>query len=179
MLKKILIALAAVIAVLVVVIALQPSEYRVERSATVAAPAAVIFAQVNDFQKWVAWSPWEKVDPAMTRTYGPSTAGTGATYAWAGNKNVGEGRMTMTESRPNDLIRIQLEFLEPFESTATAEFAFVPEGDRTRVSWSMSGGNNFMAKAIHLVADMDAMVGGEFEKGLADLKALSESAAKN
>ena len=107
MVKKILIGLAAVIVVFAVIVAMQPAEFRVMRSATIAAPAPVVFAQVNDFHKWEAWSPWEKLDPNMKKTYEGAPAGTGAIYAWSGNKDVGEGRMTLTESRPNELIRIQ------------------------------------------------------------------------
>ena len=178
MVKKLILAVVVLVVVLAAIVAIQPSEFRVERSTTVAAPAGAVFAQVNDFRKWADWSPWEKADPAMQRTYVGAPFGTGATYAWAGNENVGEGRMTLTESRPDERIQIQLEFLKPFASNATAEFSFTPEGDRTRVSWSMAGENGFMAKAIHLVMDMDQMVGTEFEKGLADLKTLSEAAAK-
>lgn len=179
MLKKILIGIAALIVVLLIVVALRPSQFRVERSVTIAAPAEVVFGHVNDLQKWTAWSPWEKIDPGMTRTYGASTVGAGATYAWEGNENVGAGRMTVAESTPGELIVIQLEFLKPFESTATAEFAFAPEDGGTRVTWSMHGENNFMAKAMHLVMDVDGMIGGSFEQGLGDLKALSEGQARN
>ena len=116
MLKKIFIALVVIVIVVVGIVALQPSEFRIARTATIAAPAPAVFAQVNDFHKWAAWSPWEKVDPAMKRTFGGAPAGTGATYAWAGNYEIGEGRMTLTESRPSDLIRIKLEFMKPFAS---------------------------------------------------------------
>jgi hypothetical protein len=130
---------------------------------------------VNDFHKWEAWNPWARLDPAMKHAYAGAPAGTGAVYTWAGNREVGAGRMTMTESRPSDLIRIKLEFLTPFAATSTAEFTFKPEGDRTVVTWSMVGRNNFVAKAIHLVMDMDKMVGGNFEKGLADMKSVVEA----
>src|SRR5213082_3303587 len=118
MIKKILLGIVIVVAVLVAVIAilaaLQPTHYRIERSATINAPAAVVFAQVNDFHKWEAWSPWEKIDPALKRTFEDPSAGTGAIYRWVGDNKVGEGSMTITESRPSDLIRIKLEFLKPF-----------------------------------------------------------------
>jgi len=178
MLKKILIAIAAIVVVFVVVVAIQPSEFRIVRSATISAPAPAVFAQVNDFHNWEAWSPWAKVDPAMKQAYEGPPAGTGAIYTWAGNDQVGEGRMTLTESRPSDLIRIKLEFLKPFAATNTAEFTFKPEGNQTVVTWSMTGQNNFMAKALHLVMNMDRMVGGQFEKGLAQMKAVVEAAPK-
>ena len=176
MLKKILIAIAAIVVVFVVVVAIQPSEFRIVRSATISAPAPAVFAQVNDFHNWEAWSPWAKVDPAMKQAYEGPPAGTGAIYTWAGNDQVGEGRMTLTESRPSDLIRIKLEFLKPFAATNTAEFTFKPEGNQTVVTWSMTGKNNFIAKAVHLFMNMDKMVGGDFEKGLAQLKSVAETA---
>ena len=148
------------------------------RSATISAPAPAVFAQVNDFHNWEAWSPWAKLDPAAKATFeGPST-GTGAIFKWAGNKEVGEGSMTITESRPSDLIRIKLEFLRPFEATNSAEFTFKPEGNRTAVTWSMEGKNNFIAKAVCLFMNMDKMVGGQFEQGLAQMKAVVEAAPK-
>ena len=178
MLVKILIALAGIVFVFVAIVATRPSEYRVVRTATISAPAPAVFAQVNDFHKWQAWNPWAKIDPAMKPAYEGAPAGTGAIYTWAGNKEVGEGRMTLTESRPSDLIRIRLEFQKPFRSTSTAEFTFKPEGDRTIVTWRMAGHVNFIAKAVHLFLDMDTMIGGNFEKGLADMKAVVEGAVK-
>jgi len=178
MIKKILIGLVLVIILLVVVVALQSSHYRVERSATMNAPASVVFAQVNDFHKWSAWSPWEKIDPAMKRTFDGAPAGTGAGYAWVGNSEVGEGRMTITESHPSDLIKIKLEFLKPFAATSDTVFTFKPEGNQTKVTWTMDGDKNFMAKAIHMFMNIDKMVGGDFEKGLAQMKTVAESAPK-
>jgi hypothetical protein len=176
MLMKILIGLAVVVVVLVMIVATRPSEFRVARTATIAAPAPAVFAQVNDFRRWEAWNPWARIDPAMKQTYEGAPAGPGAVYTWAGNHEVGEGRMTLTESRPSDLIRIKLEFLKPFRGTSVAEFTFRPEGDHTVVTWSMVGENDFIAKAVHLFVDMDRMVGGNFEKGLAQMKSVVEAA---
>jgi hypothetical protein len=174
-LKWTLAAVAAVIVVFLIVVALQPSDFKVERSATMRAPAPAAFAQVNDFQNWQAWSPWEKVDPALKRQYEGPKAGTGAVYAWQGNKDVGEGRMTIMESRPGELVRIKLEFFKPFAATNTAEFSFKPAGaDTTAVTWSMSGQNNFLSKAICLFVNMDKMVGGMFDQGLAQMKTVVE-----
>jgi len=178
MLKIILITIAVIVVVFLVVVALQPSEFRVARSTTISGPAPAVFAQVNDFHKWEAWNPWGKIDPAMKQTYEGAPAGIGAIYTWVGNNEVGEGRMTLTESRPNDLIRIKLEFMKPFAATNTAEFTFKPEGNQTAVTWSMSGKNNLMAKAIHLFMNMDKMIGGQFEKGLAEMKSVVEAAPK-
>jgi uncharacterized protein YndB with AHSA1/START domain len=178
MLKIILITLAVIVVVFVVVVAMQPSEFRVTRSTTVSAPPAAVFAQVNDFHKWEAWNPWGKIDPAMKQTYEGAPAGVGAIYTWVGNKEVGEGRMTITESRPSDLIRVRLEFFKPFAATNIAEFTFKPESNQTAVTWSMFGPNNFMAKAIHLFVNMDKMIGGQFEKGLANMKGIAEATTK-
>lgn len=178
MLTKVLVAIAVIVVVLVIVVALQPSEFRVARSTTISAPPAAVFAQVNDFHRWEAWNPWGKMDPAMKQTYEGAPSGVGAVYAWAGNNEVGEGRMTITESRPSDLIRINMEFLKPFAANSTAEFTFKPEGNQTAVTWSMTGAKNFMAKAIHLFMNMDKMIGGQFDKGLADMKRLVEAAPK-
>jgi len=174
MLKWTLAAVAAVIAIFLVVVALQPADFKVERSATMRAPAPAAFAQVNDLQNWRAWSPWEKIDPALKRQYGGPKAGNGAIYAWQGNNDVGEGRMTITESRPGELVRLKLEFFQPFAATNTAEFSFKPAGEGTAVTWSMSGRNDFLAKAICLFVDMDKMVGGMFEQGLAQMKTVVE-----
>jgi uncharacterized protein YndB with AHSA1/START domain len=179
MLKKILIAVAVVVAAFLVVVAVQPSEFHVARTTTIAAPAPVVFAQVNDFHKWEAWNPWGKMDPAMKQSYAGAPAGTGAVYAWAGNSEVGEGRMTVTESRPTDLIRIRLDFVKPFAGTSVAEFTFKSEGDQTAVVWSMTGHNNFIAKALCLFMNMDKMIGGQFEKGLAQMKVAAEAAARS
>jgi uncharacterized protein YndB with AHSA1/START domain len=147
------------------------------RSTTIAAPPSIVFEQVNDFHKWEAWNPWDKVDPAMKKTYEGSPAGVGAVYAWVGNKDVGEGKMTIAESRPGQLVRISMEFFKPMAGTSTTEFTFVPQGDGTLVTWSMSGENSFVGKAMCLFMNMDKMIGGQFEKGLADMKVAAESAA--
>src|SRR5882762_3182592 len=122
MLPIILIVLAALVVLFVVAVAMQPSEFRIERSATLPAPARAVFAQVNDFHNWEAWSPWAKLDPSMKQSFQGAPEGTGAIYSWVGNKKVGEGRMTITESRPTDLVRIKLEFIKPFASIADTEF---------------------------------------------------------
>ena len=175
MLTKILIAAAIVIVVLLIVIALQPSDFRVARSATIAAPPTVVFEHVNDLHKWEDWSPWAKLDPNMKSRYEGATTGPGASYAWLGNNEVGEGRMTITESRPSDLVGIKLEFVKPFAATNAVEFTFKPEGPNTNVTWSMTGKKNYMAKAMHLVVNMDKMCGGMFEKGLTTMKSVVEA----
>ena len=183
MLVKILLGVAAVIVlvvgVLALIVATQPSEFRIERTTTIAAPAPAVFAQVNDFHNWQAWSPWATLDPAAKSSFEGAPAGQGAMFAWAGNSKVGEGRMTITESRPSELVRIKLEFVKPFAATNTAEFTFKPAGDRTAVTWSMFGHNNFLSRAVFLFVNMDKALGSEFEKGLASMKSAAEASAKN
>ena len=182
MIKKILlygiVAIVLIITIFCVVVAMQPAHYTVERSATINAPAPVVFAQVNDFHKWEAWSPWEKIDPNIKKEFSGAAAGNGAVYSWAGNNDVGEGRMTITDSRPSDLIKIKLEFVKPFTATNATDFTFTPQGNQTNVKWTMSGENNFVAKAFSMFMNMDKMVGTDFEKGLGQLKTVSEAAAK-
>jgi Polyketide cyclase / dehydrase and lipid transport len=174
---KVLIVLIVLVVVFVVVVATRPAEFQVTRTTTIAAPASTVFAQVNDFHNWEAWSPWAKIDPAMKQSYEGAPAGPGAVYSWAGNNKVGEGRMTILESQPNDFVRIKLEFLKPLAANNSTEFTFKPQGDQTVVTWSMNGRNNFMAKAFSMFMNMDKMVGGDFEKGLAQMKAVAEAAS--
>ncbi len=176
MLKKILGVLLLVLVVLSVVIAMQPADFKITRSITIAAPVANIFSHVNDFHQWEAWSPWAKLDPQAKNSYEGSSAGEGAIFRWAGNNEVGEGSMTLIESKVNDRILIKLDFIKPFKAINSAEFTFKVEGSTTLVTWSMSGSNNFIGKAMGLVIDCDKMVGEQFEKGLAQLKAIAESA---
>ncbi|MEA3208697.1 MAG: hypothetical protein QOE70_1754 [Chthoniobacter sp.] len=179
MLKYILLGLAAIIVIFLIVVAFQPADFRISRSAIVAAPPAAVFEQVNDFHKWNAWSPWAKLDPNAKNTFEGPPAGVGAGFAWAGNNEVGEGRMTITESEPNELVLMKLEFIKPFAATNITEFTFKPEGNQTAVTWSMSGHNNFIGKAMSLIMNCDKMVGGQFEQGFANLKAIVESPARS
>jgi hypothetical protein len=182
MLKKIILGivvmLVVLIAVCLVLVMMQPAHYQVERSATINAPATTVFPLVNDFHKWDSWSPWAKLDPAMKTTFEGPAAGTGAMYSWAGNSQVGEGKMTITESRPSDLIKIKLEFIKPFAATNATDFTFTPSGNATNVKWTMAGDNNFIGKAFSLFMNMDKMIGADFEKGLAQMKTVAESGPK-
>lgn len=175
MLKKILLGVGCVIVVFVCVVALQPSSFLVNRAAVINAAPAEIHGLINDFHKWEGWSPWAKIDPAMKTTYEGAPSGTGAIYKWVGNDQVGEGQMTILESQAPGLVKIKLDFLKPFASTSTTEFKIEPVGSGTTVSWTMSGESNFMAKGFGLfMGGMDKMVGPDFEKGLAQMKALAE-----
>lgn len=178
MFVNVLIGAAAVVALavigFVIVAALQPADFRISRQATIAAPPAAIFPHVNDLSKWQAWSPWENLDPNLKRTYDGPASGAGASYAWVGNSQVGEGRMTITESQTNKLVQIRLEFVKPFQATNQSEFIFAPSGGQTAVTWSMTGKHTFMGKAMCLVMNMDKLIGKNFEDGLAKLKAVAE-----
>jgi hypothetical protein len=172
--KRILFVFAALIAVLLVVIAMQPSDFRVSRSMTMAAPQAAVFEQVNEFHNWEDWSPWIKLDPNAKGTYEGPTSGPGSKFHWDGNSDVGAGSMTILDSKSHEHVHIKLDFIRPFEGTNDVNFTFEPEGDGTNVTWTMEGKNNFIAKAIGLVIDCDKMVGDYFEQGLASMKAIVE-----
>lgn len=175
MLRTILTGGAVVVVALALFIATRPATFHIERSITMAAPPERAFAQVNDFHAWGAWSPWEKIDPEMQRTFSGPPSGPGAIYAWSGDRNIGKGRMTIVESDAPSHIGIKLEFFEPMAATSTAKFTFAPVADGTKVTWAMDGENNFVGKAVSLFMNMDTMIGGNFESGLAALKTLSES----
>ncbi|MBI3183056.1 MAG: SRPBCC family protein [Myxococcales bacterium] len=178
MLKKLLILVALLVVVLVAVIATRPSTYRVERSAAISTPPELVFAQVSDFHKWAAWSPWEKLDPNQKKTFEGPEAGVGASHHWSGNDQVGEGKMTITALKPSERIDIKLEFIRPWQATNSVEFLFKPEQAGTQVTWAVNGNNDFMGKAMTLFMDMDQMMGKDFEQGLANLKALAEAEQK-
>lgn len=169
-----LVVLMALFGVLCTVVAMQPADFKVARAATFKATPAAVFEQVNDFHKWDAWSPWAKKDPNAKATFDGPDSGEGAKFAWEGNSDVGKGSMTIVESRPNELVRIRLDFVEPFAGTSDVEMKVEPQGDEAKLTWSMAGKNNFMAKAIGLVIDCEKMCGDDFEKGLANMKAIVE-----
>ncbi len=174
MLKTIAIIVVVLIVGVVILAAMKPDTFSVQRSATIKAPPEKVFALINDFKAWGAWSPWEKKDPAMKRTFSATTAGKGAHYAWDGNKDVGQGSMTLTESAPPSKVVLNLDFIKPFEGHNIVEFTLTPQGDSTSVNWLMHGPANFMSKIIQVFMSMDSMVGKDFEAGLANLKAAAE-----
>jgi hypothetical protein len=174
MLKKILLALVVLIAAFAGVVAMQPSEFMVERTATINAPAADVFAHVNELRKWDAWSPWAKLDPDAKVGFEGPPAGPGSVFTWSSEK-IGEGRMTVAESRPDEQIKLDLEFVKPFEGKSSSEFTFKPEGNQTAVTWVMSAHHDFIGKAMCLIMNGRKMMGGEMEKGLAQLKGVAEA----
>jgi uncharacterized protein YndB with AHSA1/START domain len=178
MLKKIGLGLAALVGVLIAVIATRPSTFHIERSVTIAAPAEVVFPLVNDFHQWGGWSPWDGRDPNQQRTFEGPDSGKGAIYGWSGNKEVGKGRMTILESTPNERAHIQLDFIEPWAATNTVTFTLKPAEGGVALTWGMDGNHDFMGKAFALFMDMDAMLGKDFDQGLAGIKKLAEAEAK-
>lgn len=164
------------IVVFLVYVNSRPSTFHVERSATIAAPADSVYPRIANFHAWNAWSPWAKKDPNMKQEFGGVDGTVGANYSWSGNNDVGQGRMTLTETQPSSKVAIKLEFLKPFQSTNVASFNLSPAGQGTKVTWAMDGPMNFMSKFMCIFTSMDKMVGGDFEKGLASLKQQNEVA---
>ncbi|MBI2377881.1 MAG: SRPBCC family protein [Deltaproteobacteria bacterium] len=175
--KQVVGGLGVLVLGLVGLIAAQPAEFEVERSAKMDAPVEIVFAEVSNFRAWEVWSPWDKLDPALKRSYSGADSGEGAKYAWEGNDEVGSGRMTIVKATPNQRIEIKLEFLKPFEATNMTIFGFQSTGASSNVSWKMTGTNNFLSKAFSLFVDMEDLVGNDFEKGLSQLKKVSEDKA--
>ncbi|HTJ96567.1 MAG TPA: SRPBCC family protein [Rhodocyclaceae bacterium] len=172
--KSISLVALLIIAVILIFAATKPDEFRVERSITIKAPAEKIFPLMNDLHSFGQWSPYEKVDPAMKRTYSGPQSGKGAVYAWEGNDSIGHGRMEIVESTPPSLVTIKLDFFKPFEAHNTAEFKLQPSAEGTVVTWAMFGPAPYMSKVMTVFFSMDKMVGGQFEEGLNNLKALVE-----
>lgn len=174
MLKKIMLVVIGLLVLVLLLALTKPDQFTVARSTRIAAPAERVFPMLDDFHNWGSWSPWEKMDPNMTRTFGGPASGVGAQYGWTGNKQVGTGKMTILESVPSSKLVIALDFLAPFEAHNTAEFILAPVGDSTEVTWTMRGPNLFITKLVTVFVSMDRMVGPDFEAGLANLKANAE-----
>ena len=175
MLKKIAIAVVVVVAGFLAYAATRPDTFRVERTANIKAPPEKIFPLINDLHNWDAWSPFEKKDPAMKRTFGAVTRGKGAVYEWEGNKEIGKGRMEITETTPPSRVTIRLDFVEPFEAHNTVDFTLESRGDATNVTWAIHGPSPFFSKVLGIFCNMDKMIGKDFEAGLASLKTVAES----
>ncbi len=162
-------------AIIVAYASTRPSDFHIERVQRIEASSATVYAQIEDMHAWAAWSPWEKLDPTMKRSFSGAPKGVGAIYEWEGNKDVGQGRMTITEAVPGARIVQKLEFIKPFEATNKTMFAIAPDGDKAvKLTWSMDGHNNLGMKVFGLFMNMDKQVGGDFEKGLASIKAIAE-----
>ena len=166
---KLLIGLVALVVVLLVVAAARPADFRVERTATLAATPAALFEQVNDHHKFVVWNPFMKLDPHVKNTFTGPDAGVGAVCSWEGNSDIGAGSCTIIESKPGELVRCRMDWKRPMESTSTVDFTFKPQGDKTVVTWAMYGKNNFLGKVVSVFMDCDKICGPQFEKGLVNL----------
>jgi hypothetical protein len=177
MLKRVLIAVGVVIAGFVAYVAMLPSTFLIERSTIVVASAPGTFAEINDLHRWQEWSPWAKLDPNAKATFEGPASGEGAVFHWAGNEQVGEGRMTVTESRPDERVRMRVDFIKPFAGTNNSEFTLKADGPRTIVTWVISGEQGFIEKAICLFMNPEKMIGGPMEQGLANLKQIAEGKA--
>jgi hypothetical protein len=177
MAKKILAVVAVLIAAFVGFVITRPATFEIKRSLLINAPPEVVFDQVDDFKSWNAWSPWEKLDPSMKKTYNEVPSGVGASYHWVGNKDTGEGSMKITEAEAAKHLGIDLEFIAPFAAKNRTNFNFDKTGEGTTVTWAMSGTNTFGGKLMSVFMDMDKMVGADFEKGLASMKEISEKQA--
>lgn len=166
----------AVLAVLVVfaLAAGKPDEFRVERKVVIAAAPAKIFPWLEDPRKTVEWSPWEKKDPNLKKTFSGAPKGVGAVYEWDGNKDIGAGRIEIVEAEAPKKVVMDLHFLRPMEGRNVARYEVTPVAGGSEVSWSIQGPMPFLSKVMCVFMDMDKMIGREFEKGLADLKALAE-----
>lgn len=173
MFKKIAIVVLVLVVAVLAYAATRPNTLHVERSATIQAPPEEIFPLISDFRRWASWSPYETRDPAIKKTYGGAAQGKGAVYEWEGNSEVGKGRMEITDADPSR-ITIKLDFIKPLEGHNVADFALVPQGGATNVTWSMDGPSPYIGKLIGVFMNMDGMIGSDFEAGLANLKAIAE-----
>jgi len=176
-LEKIAYGVAALVAIALAVIAVQPSAFSIERSVVIAAPAERIHPHIASVRAMDAWSPWTKLDPKLQVTYSGPESGVGAQSDWSG-PDMGRGRVTVTAVRPPSEVEMRLEMFEPMAASNRVLFTLVPDANGTEVTWRMEGENGFVSKAFSLIADMDAMVGGEFAKGLAALRTLVEAEAR-
>jgi len=174
MIKAIAILAVLLIGAVLVFAATRPDTFRVQRAASIKAPPERIFPLISDFKRWAAWSPYEKKDPGMKRSYGGAAEGKGSTYAWEGDGNVGQGRMEITEAQAPSRVAIKLDFTRPFEAHNTVLFTMLPKGELTEVTWDMQGRASYLSKLIGVFINMDRMVGKDFEAGLANLKSAAE-----
>jgi hypothetical protein len=174
MLKVIGLALAGLIGIVLVVAATRPDGFRVQRSASIKASPEKIFPHINNLQAFNAWNPFNRKDPDIKGSYSGAASGAGAAYAFEGNYDVGRGRIEITDSRPASEVRMNLHMLAPMEGRNVVEFTLHPKGDSTSVTWAIQGPMPYISKVVSLFCDMDAMIGKEFENGLADLKAIAK-----
>ena len=176
MLLTILLVIVGGVLLFLVIVAVRKADYQLSRSILISAPPATVFPEINDLRRYHVWNPFSKADPAMMVNFEGSQTGPGAILDWSGNNRVGSGRMSIIESQPNDFIRVRLDFIKPFPSTADVEFTLLPQANGTLVTWGMSGQHSFIPKAMSVFMDFNKVIGGEFEKGLTELKRIVEIA---
>jgi Polyketide cyclase / dehydrase and lipid transport len=169
MIKKILLALLAIVIIILIVAAFQPNTYHVERSRTIPAPPETVYAHVNDFHNWPQFNPFQQLDPSAKTAFEGPEKGIGAKFLWDGNSDMGKGSMTINGNKPNERVDILLHFDEPMAGDANTAFILTPAGTGTKVTWSMEGKNNYMGKVMCMFMNMDDMIGSQYEKGLAKL----------
>lgn len=169
MIKKLLLGLVAVITIILVVASFQSDEMKVTRAAVIPAPPAAVFAVVNDFSKWMSWSPWSGLDPEMKHRLEGPTQGVGAKFHWEGNMECGAGTSNLTASKPDEYVHMRIDMTRPMEGSTEVQFTFASEGAGTKVTWAMQGKKPFIGKIMGLFMDCEKMCGNDFEKGLANL----------
>jgi Polyketide cyclase / dehydrase and lipid transport len=175
MIQTILIIIAVIIAAILIYVATKPNDFQIQRSIMIKATPDKLFPLINDLHLMQTWSAWEKVDPQMKRSYSGEASGKGAKYAWEGNKQIGQGTMEIVESVPNSKIGLHMHFIKPFEGHSSVDFSLAANGDETVVTQAMRGTSTFLPKLMcTLFFNQDKMIGGKFEEGLADLKAIAE-----
>lgn len=177
-LVSVLMGLIVVIGLFLIYVASRPSEFRIARSHQIKAPSPVVYGIINDLHQWDRWSPYSKLDPDMKKTYDGPESGPGASYAWNGNSQVGEGKLTITDSKPDEFVKMDLQFTRPFQCQNKVTFVIDPSGSETKVSWIMQGTNTFVGKLFDTLMNMDKMVGSDFEKGLVTLDSVAQDEAK-
>jgi uncharacterized protein YndB with AHSA1/START domain len=178
MIKKLLLGLAAIVAIILIAASFQSDEMNVARSTTIAAPPEAVFKVVNDFRQWDSWSPWTKMDPNMKKSVEGPPEGAGAKYHWSGNSEVGEGTTTLLESKPSEKVAMRIDMVRPMAGSCDAQFTFVPEGTGTKVTWAMQSKKPFIGKVFGMFVDCEKMCGDQFNEGLANLKKVVEAAPK-
>ncbi len=177
MLKKLALGLGAIVLVLVAAVAMQPSSFAIERSAIIEAPADVVYGHIANLRAMDAWSPWSRMDPQTRIRYEGPEAGVGARSSWEGPQ-MGQGRLTITAVNPNEEIEMKLEMLAPMQATNRVLFTLAATEEATDVTWRMEGSNGFVGKALAMIMNMDELVGGPFEQGLASLRTVAEADAE-
>jgi uncharacterized protein YndB with AHSA1/START domain len=175
MVKKILLGLLLVIVLVMIFAATRADTFRLERSTTIKAEPAKVYALLNDFHNFSSWSPWQKLDPALQATQSGAPSGQGAVYAWTGNDAVGSGRMEILQAVPNTSVTVKLDFIKPFEAHNTSLYTLTPgTGGTTTVTWAMYGPSPYISKLMGVFVSMDSLIGKDFERGLANLKTVAE-----